>query len=235
MSLSLRKARMPDTRPSDAASRPRPVAPRARRTVVVALAGVAAACSSDSTGPKAAADCTTADVTTLAVGAVSAMAPGTFACIGGGSTGAEYVLIPFNSNKAATKVSCDVEATGVGTVGPAAFSIVPGTGEQPASSALDASPLSTRNTAFEAKLRAQEAALETLIPTARRDAATRGRGPLPSLAVSPSMVAIGQRVELNTNAKEACKNPVYATGRVVAMTAKSIIVDDTANPIGGPP
>ena len=233
MSLSPRNARRSGTRPSDASISPRTLSARVRRTAAVVLAGVAAACGSDSTGPKVAADCTTADVTTLAIGAVTGVTPGAFACVGAGTTGAEYVLIPFNSNKASAKVSFDVEATGVGTVGPAAFSIAPGTGAAGGGSPLDATPLSARNTTFEARLRAREAELENLIPAVRRDAASRRRGALPSLAVIPSMVTIGQRVELNTNAEEACKDPVYATGRVVAMTPKSIIVADTANPIGG--
>ena len=232
MSLSHRNARGLLVQPFGASSSARRTMDGARRATLVLLAGVAAACSSDSTGPKVATDCASGDVLTPAVGAVTPVPSGTFACAGGGSSGAEYVLIPFNSNRTSAKATFDVEATGLGSLGPASFSILPGSGDQPGGSQLALTPLSGRSTSFEATLRAQEAALEDLIPAVRR-AAGRARGPLPSLAVIPSSVTIGQRVELNTNAKQACKDPVYATGRVVAMTAKSIVVADTANPIGG--
>jgi hypothetical protein len=46
-------------------------------------------------------------------------------------------------------------------------------------------------------------------------------------------VAAGDLMRLNVNAIDYCTNPDFHTGRVVAITAKTVVVTDQANPSGG--
>src|SRR5688572_12227120 len=199
---------------------------RAAAMVVAAL--VTTACGRDSSGPSNG-ECGTRPATTMVVGAVVSPVTTPSLCVSGG---AEYALIPFNASTLSEKVSFDVTATGIGAVGPA-LSLVPGT-SAPASFArlpVDATP--GRNAAFEARLRARESELSSLIPAARRRAELRGARSGASRAVIPGTVTIGQLLELNTNSDKACSDPTYRFGRVVAITTRSIVVADTTNPING--
>ena len=223
--------------PPRSTSRPRCRAERARirlHSISGALGAVVAllatvACKSDSTSPPVTDECTTGGATTMAVGAVTSPLTGTSLCASGG---AEYVLIPFNSDTAAAKVSFDVTATGVGTVGPP-LSVLPAAAGSAGSAQLSISPAVGRNPAFEARLRAREAALAPLIPAARRRAALRDQRSAASRAVIPSVITVGQRLELNTNSNDACANPTIRIGRAVAVTNKSVVVADTTNPPNG--
>jgi hypothetical protein len=189
-----------------------------------------AACKSDSTSAPPSGDCASGQPTSLAIGAVSAPLTGNSLCAAGG---AEYVLIPFNSSQTSAKASFDVTATGVGAVGSATFSVLPGAAASPGTAPqLALGSTRGRNTAFEAKLRAKEASLNSLIPDARRRAALRTRSAA-SRAVIPATITLNQRLELNTNSDDACSNPILSVGRVVALTSKSVVVADTANPLGG--
>ena len=200
--------------------------------VAIATAALAiAACTKDSTSPNTNGDCNSGNPIGGAVGSVTSPLSGTAVCAAGGSSGAEYVLIPFNSSTSAAKISFDVEATGTTTPAPVTFSLVPGGGT--ATSAMLAGPVGRRDAAFEARLRAREAALTPLIAGARRRAALRTRSAGASFDVIPSTITVGQRLTLNTNADDACGNPVYKVGRVVAVSSKSVVVADTTNPING--
>jgi len=46
-------------------------------------------------------------------------------------------------------------------------------------------------------------------------------------------VQVGDLMQLNANADDACTSPSYRTGRVAAVTANAIVVADTTNPTGG--
>jgi hypothetical protein len=204
---------------------------RAGGALVALLATLA--CSGDSTRPPDTTHCSTGQATSQAVGEVTSPLTGTSLCASGGAGGAEYVLVPFNSSTAGAKVSFDVTATGVSAVSSAQLSMLPGTSGGGAGRQLAAATAFGGSRAFEARVRAREAALDPLIPAARRRAALRTRGSAASRAVIPSNVIMDQRLELNTNSDDACANPILSVGRVVALTAKSVVVADTANPIGG--
>ncbi len=199
---------------------------------VLALLAVAA-CSKDSSGPKPSLDCSNGGTTAPAIGNVMSSVPGTSLCAGGGSSGAEYVLIPFNSSTQSGKATFQVEATGVVAPGSPLFSLVPGKSGGAADPLAAQRPIDRRDTGFEARLRARESALSSLIPAARQRAELRSRATLGSRAVIPANPVVGQRLQLNTNSDNACGEPIFATGRVVAVTRKSIVVADTANPANG--
>ena len=113
-----------------------------------------AACAGDSPSDPPAGDCASGRATTPALGAVTSPLTGTSACVGGGSGGAEYVLVSFNSSTASGKQSVDFTGTGLGTVG-AALSLVPGTGETAAPAGLSFNLTPGRTESFEEGLRAE--------------------------------------------------------------------------------
>jgi hypothetical protein len=207
----------------------------AMRAVVAAVAFLPiAACSGDSTRPEPVLDCVAGrDAETPAVGAVITGISGTAACVGGGSAGAQYVLIPFNADTLSAKRTFQVQATGVVAPTSASLAIQPGANASAILSQLGSERMVRRDVDFEERLRARERSLSRLIPAARRRAALRSQTTGASRAVIPANVAVGQLLELNTNADDPCENPVFATGRVVALTPRSIVVADTTNPTGG--
>ena len=221
----------PTTPSRDRAADHRSAAFRAVAAIVTFLP--IAACSKDSSGPKPAVECAAGDAATPAVGGVITAISGTAACVGGGSAGAQYVLIPFNADTLPAKRTFQVEATGVVTPTSPSLAIRQGTGAGAILSRLGSEAMERRDVDFEARLRAREGALSPLIPAARRRAALRSRTTGASRAVIPGTVTVGQLLELNTNSDDACSNPIFATGRVIVVTNRSIVVADTMNPTGG--
>jgi hypothetical protein len=206
----------------------------ARATGAAAAVLAIAACAGDSPSDPTPGDCASGKATTPAIGVVTSPLTGASACAGGGSGGAEYVLVAFNSSTGSGKQSVDFTGTGIGAVG-AALSMVPRTGEPAPPAGLSFNLTPGHSETFEAGLRAREAALAPLIPAARRHAELRSaaRSGGASRAVIPGTVTVGQLLELNTNSTRACSDPIYKIGRVVAVTTRSIVVADTTNPING--
>ena len=204
-----------------------------RATVAIVALLPIAGCSKDSSGPPAAVECVASDAQTPAVGGVITSTAGTAACLGGASGGAQYVLIPFNSDTLPARRTFQVDATGVVAPTSPSLAIRPGTGIDAILPQLGSERLQRRDVAFEERLRARERALSPLIPAARQRAALRSRSTGASRAVIPADVTVGQLLELNTNSDDACKDPILATGRVVVVTSKSVVVADTMNPSGG--
>lgn len=50
---------------------------------------------------------------------------------------------------------------------------------------------------------------------------------------SKGPAAVGTLLQFNTQSDDPCTNPVFRTGRVVAITQRAVVVADTANPGGG--
>ena len=183
-------------------------------------------------------DCTSAG-TTLTLGQVVTGVSGTSLCVGGGTSGGDFALVPFNSTldgSSSTSLSfqaANVGATAVASLTPSAssFNLLAGASLQ--NSALDLT------SALDAKLRASEAReLAPRIVGARAWMAARKRsasGAIPglSLSVVPSSAVVGDLVALNANANSACGSPDIRTGRVAAVSSKAIVVADTTNPAGG--
>ena len=186
-------------------------------------------------------DCSAA-VTTLTLGQAITGLTGTSLCVGGGTSGGDFALVPFNTSlDGASRAAFTVQATGAGATAVASLTPAAGSFTLLGGAAAQTSPLSSLalTRALDARLRASEAReLAPLIPGARAWMAARQRtasGAVPglSLSVIPSTATVGQLVTLNANAESACSSPVMRTGRVAAVGSKAIIVADTANPVSG--
>ncbi|MGH7458439.1 MAG: hypothetical protein ACREKN_05045 [Longimicrobiaceae bacterium] len=149
--------------------------------------------------------------------------------LSGGSDGAEYLYVPFNSNDAgAVTIAVDITGTGVqAPTGPPNPALAPG-GRwlQPAVAA------SVRQDAsFHRWLRETELLeLEPLIGPAPR--ALRNRAPLQDRTVAAAPPQEGELIELNASL-DACDNPDIRTARVMAVTEHAIVVEDTTAPGNG--
>ena len=220
-----------------------------RRTIACTLIVTVAAACTDTTAPSttatapdvANADCSST-VTSLAAGQVLTGLGATSLCVAGGTSGAEFALVPFNTAlDGSAGTSFTVQASGVTATAVASRLPTEGTfnvlaGASPTSATLSSLAL-TR--ALDAKLRASEARdLAPRIAGARawmrsRQRTTSGSVPGLSLSVVPSTAQVGQFVTLNANTESACSSPDMRTGRVAAVSKKAIIVADTSNPASG--
>jgi hypothetical protein len=173
---------------------------------------------------------------TLAVGQVSTVSLADASCITSSGGGDEYVVIPWLGTGDGF-ASLPLEVTGTGLAAPA-FS--------PSRSPLaNAAPFGLpqggaripielrRDQRFERSLR--ELSARELMPLAHKARGTmESRSQLaPNTTIIPAYLAIGDLVQLNANGESACTSPVMRTGRVVAISARAIVVADTGNPAGG--
>jgi hypothetical protein len=171
---------------------------------------------------------------TLTVGQVMPGVTGGSVCVGGGSSGAEYALIPYyGSTSSVGSTSLSFTAAGA-TAASTAADLVPS--ERPSFDVSGAIAAFTnpypRNFAFDRALRRRErTALSPLIAGAR-SALRRSPGGARFDAI-PSNPVVGQILRLNANSDSACNAPDYRGGRVVAITNRAIVVADTLNPSGG--
>ena len=193
--------------------------------------------------------CDSSAGTAMTVGQVITPVSGTGICLSADATAsAEYALIPFfaSTTQSAT-TSIDVVGTGVLPVttaslspanGPSLSRSMGGFGSTPPTMI---SPINDVQTSFETRLRERARRyLTPLIPSARLwERAQRTQSALStkiaptgsaSLDAIPSSVTVGQILKLNANANDPCTNPQIHAGRVVAITNRSIVVADTANP-----
>jgi hypothetical protein len=156
--------------------------------------------------------------------------------LAGGANGAEYLYVPFNASEAATGF-LNLEVRGGNVVPPtgppnpdrapglaALAGIAPGTDPQP-------------DWAFHERLRERE--VRELAPLVRsRTGVAANRAPAgvaaPRMAIGlPSNPGVGEVLEINANANQACSSPNLRQGRVVAVSNRAIVVEDVANPPGG--
>jgi hypothetical protein len=151
---------------------------------------------------------------------------GTGICLSGGTTGADYALIPFHASQVSgARTSFTVIGRGVLPLNTASL----GPSFSAATSPAVAPRVVDLRSAFDARLRATaRTVLTPLMPTARRAEKRTAR-----FNSIPSSLTVGQILSLNTTSSAACTSAVYRGGRVVAITSKAIIVADTANPILG--
>jgi hypothetical protein len=112
----------------------------------------------------------------MTAGQVTAGLTGTSICVGGGTSGAEFALIPFYGTTLSS-ASATLDFTATGTVSPsAAPSLIPSAGASfdMIGSAAEAPPRYRASHTFETKLRERERV--DLPPAHRRGAARRGNG-----------------------------------------------------------
>jgi hypothetical protein len=145
-------------------------------------------------------------------------------CLDGGTTGKEYVAVPFHSGNPGDSpfsVNFDTDLT----VGINAPSLAP-------SPALAGGLREDDD--FHARLREESAgALARYRDAALSMSPRRGaRGTGPSLTLNLRSPSVGEQVTVNTSL-ESCKNPKNVTARVVAISQRSIVLADVANPANG--
>jgi uncharacterized protein YjdB len=155
--------------------------------------------------------------------------------ISGGSTGAEFVMVPFHGSQTPTAtVALEFNGTNItGVSGPPLPQVAPAT-PGGLSIASDASLQANAGAArLDAELRRMERSVfGRRMPSAR---ATYSRRPSASVAGSGSLAAVpavGDVVTYNT-ARTACSNASVRTGTVKVVSTRAVIVADNANPSGG--
>ena len=182
-----------------------------------------------------AATCAGLSALTLQVGEVHLLTSAERAqlCIGGGISGSEYVLIPFNSDTSAVAQPVSLSATNtVAIQAPLAAQVVAShSGALFRQNRMPDEGLAVRRMAQSRALlgpslrnRARSGALfaSQLAPSGRRG--------INGLATSPT---VGTLAQINANGNDACTVPLMRTGRVIAVTARAIVLADTLAPAGG--
>jgi hypothetical protein len=164
---------------------------------------------------------------TLGVGQAISASMTDAACIASAGGGDEYIIIPWQGSPVGPS-TVSLEVTGSGLAG-----VTSPSGNRSRAQVVSTQSFPERSFAFERTLR--EMSRRELMPLARtgRDvfesrATTESRA-----AAIPAHLAIGDLVELNAKITTSCVAPTPRTGRVAAISARAIVVHDTANPAGG--
>jgi hypothetical protein len=175
----------------------------------------------------------------LSVGETRDIAPADAATIqvSGGSSGAEFVLVPFYASQAPS-ATVALEFSGEQlreASGPPSSDVAPAASQSGPTFDRAASLSVAARASFDARLRRAERALAPRIPAARaawaaREAARKSSGAPTSAAAAPP--AVGDAVTYNV-AESSCDAPDYRSGHVVAISADAVVVADDANPPGG--
>lgn len=156
------------------------------------------------------------------------------ACIRSAGVDDEYVLIPWNGSTVGSSV-VSLRLTGSGLT---AVTGAPALGPTAGASLARASAVGTaadpaRAFALEESIR--EMGRREVMPLARRARQlTRSGSALPQRSTTiPTSLSLGDFIDLNANARASCTAPTLRTARVAAVSARAIVVHDTANPAGG--
>lgn len=173
--------------------------------------------------------CSTSSPQTPAAGNVLPGMSGTGICLSGGTSGAEYAIVAFNSNPdtlTGTSLPLTMTARGANPVTLANLA--------PALDVTAGNPLSVgRPTDLQSQfdMRLREMARRELAPMV--PAAQARMRQMASFSSIPSNPTVGTLYSLNANGDQPCANPKLRTARVAAVSNTAIIVADTANPPGG--
>jgi len=219
-------------------------APRRRgalSTIALGLMALVSACS-NGTEPKPIPCDTTPR--TLSAGEVVADIAGGCVYVAGGTSGAEFALVPFNTDthyvRTATLNFADSGASRIATpLQSRTFASTPVFSLSPSENGLGVLEPSRD---IDIVLRESERhVLKPLIPAARewfRNRAASAGGRLsPSFSTIAATWSVGDTVTLNTNVGSTDSAQCIVTdnrrGRVAAITTHAIVVDDINNPTGG--
>jgi len=223
------------------------LAPRRRgafATIAIGLFALTSACS-NGTEPKQNL-CDAANPLSLSAGEVRTPVDASCVYVSGGSSGAEFAIVPFNTDTIyARSAVLNFTSSGASTVTTPLQSRT--FAEAPVLSAIPSAnntSLLERSTDFDVQLRESERRVLTrLMPSARswfrNRASASGSGTRisPSFATSAATWQVGDIVGLNAKTgntfADACQVSDIRNGRVVAITNNAIVVADTANPTGG--
>ena len=156
------------------------------------------------------------------------------ACITSAGGSDEYVVVPwFATTSGVATMPLEVTGAGLSDLAPsparapiAEYSLYTGVDGTRAIASSN-----RRSLTFDRRIR--ELASREIMPRAPKARAEFARRALdPSLASVPGYLTVGDLVQLNTN-PDACTLTTTRTGRVVAVSARAIVVADTGNPAGG--
>jgi hypothetical protein len=186
--------------------------------------------------------------TALAVGAVATFSGVAHGCLTGGASGAEFTLLAYN---ASTNGSASIGSTVMGeglTTAPSTARLAP----VPALAARVPTVRGTAATALVADVsfhlqlqaRARDALRGRSVAARAWLAASRARRAVaptqlgsfsvgPAFSSIPASPTVGGTVRVNVNANQACASPIYHGARIAAVGARSIVLADTLNPVGG--
>jgi hypothetical protein len=190
-------------------------------------------------------DCSTGTTTSLAVGEVKLLSGNerSTLCLPGGSSGAEFALIPVNTSasRLGATASFVTSGTAAATGPPAAAasltaSQLTGLADPSAISSLAAVQGHVpRNTAFERSLRAMTREMRATAASRRRMASIVGGLPTRPSNINglPANPAVGTLVAMNTSITSSCTTPTNRTARVAAVSSSAIVLEDTLRPAGG--
>jgi hypothetical protein len=178
--------------------------------------------------------CTGGAAQTPAVGAVISSIAGTGVCLGGGTSGAQYALVAFNSNQdsvLASQATFSVRGSNITSVTTADLAPLNADAAAGSPFAVNVAQRDLR-ARFDRNLR--ELAIRELtprIPQAQRAMlAATGDSSRARFNVIPKSVSLNQVLTLNAQGLSACNNQINIGARVVAISNTAIIVADTANP-----
>lgn len=168
----------------------------------------------------------------LAVGQVISLSMSDGACITSAGGGDEYLVMPWFGTSDGTK-TMPLEVTGSGLTAPGPNALRVPLASRSLGLGLNRGESASfrRDVAFERRIREMgRRAVMPLAPRARAELAHRALAP--NLSSGPSYLSVGDLVDLNTDTAE-CASVTTRTGRVIATSARAIVVADTNNPAGG--
>jgi hypothetical protein len=207
------------------------ISTKSAQTVITVTAPVAASCAGGATP------------LSLAVGAVHTLTTAersTF-CVPGGTTGSEYVLVPFKADTVSAPVGLSMIASGVvATTGAPTLAAATSLPRARAGSAplLSSATHGAFGAAYEHRMRIRERTQLTPLVAANSrgtllrsmQRASANRSAILNLAATPT---VGTYVALNTNSDSACNARVNHAARIAAVSKAAIIAVDSLAPAGG--
>jgi len=170
----------------------------------------------------------------LAVGQVASVDMSDGACITSAGGGDEYVIVPwYGTSNVSSTMPLEVTGSGLAAPGPNPFRAPLASRSSSTASTLHALTSTSLHRDLRFDLRLREMGRRQLMPLAPRGRAELSRRALtPSFSSSPAYLGVGDLVQLNADTA-ACWSSTLRTGRVMATSARAIVVADTSNPPEG--
>ncbi len=210
--------------------------------VITATIGAKSAQTTITVVPAVSTSCSGVAPLALAIGAVHTLTAGERAtlCVGGGTAGSEYVLVPFKSDTVSARVQVSMQGVGtIATTGtPTPDVLTSATRSFTAPPLVPSAIQGEFGAAFESRLRNTErSVLNPLAAGNSRGALLQSmqristsRSAIVGLASTPTL---GTIFHLNANGTDACVNAQTHTARIAAVSNNAIIAVDTLAPAGG--
>ena len=170
----------------------------------------------------------------LAVGQSANVDMSDGACITSAGGGDEYLIMPwYGTSDTMSTMPLEVMGTGIVAPGPSPFRAPLTSRSSFINDSWRAGTFAPvrRDVGFDRAIR--EIGRRVVMPRATQGRAELARRALsPSFASAPAYLSVGDLVQLNTDTT-GCFTGFLRTGRVIATSARAIVVADTSNPAGG--